>query len=98
MIRSIVRRTTRGRWPAVRPGEVLTCPEVGRRLQSFLDGELDDTTEADLLAEHLDDCKRCGLEADTYRTIKDALAARRQPVPQDSVDRLRDFAHQLTAP
>lgn len=95
MIRSIVRRMTLGRWPDVRSGDALTCPEVGRLLQRFLDEELDDEAEIEMLSAHLDDCKRCGLEADTYRKIKDALAGRRAPVPQESVDRLREFGKQL---
>lgn len=95
MIRSTIRRMTFGRWPTVRPGEALSCPEVGRLLQRFLDGELSDDNEIDMLAAHLDDCKRCGLEADTYRKIKEALAARRTPVPPESVERLREFGEQL---
>jgi anti-sigma factor RsiW len=86
---------TLGRWPAVRPGDTLTCPEVGRLLQSFLDDELTDDDEIEALARHLDDCKRCGLEAETYQKIKDALASRRTPVPQESVDRLREFGEHL---
>lgn len=95
MIRSTIRRVTSGRWPAVRPGEALSCPEVGRLLQRFLDGELTDDTEIDMLSAHLDDCKRCGLEADTYRKIKEALANRRTPVPPESVERLREFGEHL---
>ena len=77
MIRSTIRRMTFGRWPTIRAGEALSCPEVGRLLQRFLDGELTADAEIDMLAEHLDDCKRCGLEADTYRKIKEVLASRR---------------------
>ncbi len=95
MIRSIVRRMTLGRWPDVRSGDVLSCPEVGRLLQRFLDEELDDEAEVEVLSAHLDECKRCGLEADTYRKIKAALADRRALVPQESVERLREFGKQL---
>ena len=73
----------------------MSCPEVGRLLQRFLDGELSDDAEVEMLSAHLDECKRCGLEADTYRKIKDALAGRRVPVPQESVDRLRAFGERL---
>lgn len=95
MIRSTLRRMTFGRWPAVRSGEALSCPEVGRLLQRFLDGELNDDAEIEMLSEHLDECKRCGLEADTYRKIKAALASRREPVPEESVQRLREFGDHL---
>lgn len=95
MIRSALRRLTLGRWPSVRPGDTLSCPEVGRLLQRFLDDELADEVEIELLADHLEECKRCGLEAETYQKIKDALANRRTPVPQESVDRLREFGERL---
>lgn len=95
MIRSTLRRLTFGRWPGVRPGETLSCPEVGRLLQRFLDGECTDDAEIEMLSLHLDECRRCGLEADTYRKIKETLANRRVPVPPESVARLREFGHQL---
>jgi anti-sigma factor (TIGR02949 family) len=79
----------------VRPGDALSCPEVGRMLQTFLDDELSDDVEIELLSEHLDECKRCGLEADTYQKIKDALASRRTPVPPETVERLREFGERL---
>ncbi len=95
MMRSIARRVTGGRWPQVRPGEQLSCPEVGRLLQRYLDGELTAAAEIDALATHLDDCERCGLEAETYRHIKEALASRRPTTPSESIDRLRRFGEQL---
>lgn len=97
MIRRWVRRMTLGRWPAVRMGDALTCPEVGRLLQRFLDGELGDDAEVEMLSRHLDDCERCGLEADTYRKIKSALEGRRTPVPAESIERLRRFGEQLAS-
>lgn len=95
MIRTMVRRMTGGRWPVVQSGDPLSCPEVGRLLQRFLDGELTQEAEVEMLSAHLDECKRCGLEADTYRKIKRALADRLTPVPQESVDRLRSFGERL---
>jgi Putative zinc-finger len=95
MIRSTIRYITLGRWPKPRPGDHLSCPEVGRLLQRFLDGELTDEHDAQLLSSHLDECKRCGLEADTYRRIKAVLASRRLPVPPESVARLREFGEHL---
>ncbi len=95
MIRSMMRRLTGRRWPDVRPGEQLSCPEVGRLVQRYLDGELDNDAEVDALAAHLDDCRRCGLEAETYQKIKDALGDRSVDVPEDSVARLRAFGEKL---
>jgi hypothetical protein len=95
MIRTMVRRMTFGRWPDVRAGERLTCPEVGRLLQRFLDDELASEHEIDALVRHLDDCKRCGLEAETYRKIKDSLEQRRVDVAPEAVARLREFGERL---
>lgn len=82
---SILRRRRRG--PA-------SCREVGRVLQSYLDGVVDDAT-AGRVAEHLEECRRCGLEYETYRSIKQALARRRDRVDPDAVARLRDFGRHL---
>jgi len=74
----------------------LTCPEVGRILQQHLDGEL----RPDLAArvdDHLEDCRRCGLQAATYLEIKQAVRRRGEPLPADAVDRLRTFAASLRA-
>jgi anti-sigma factor RsiW len=73
----------------------LTCRQVGRLLQSHLDGELDDL-RARRVAAHLDDCLRCGLEAEAYRALRSALR-RRLPVDPDQLARLREFAAHLAA-
>ena len=49
-----------------------------------------------MLSQHLELCRRCGLEADTYRKIKQALESRRAEVPKESIERLRAFGEQLT--
>ncbi len=72
----------------------MTCAEVGTILQHYLDGELDDE-RARRLARHLDDCRRCGLEAETYERIKASLAGQRSPVPPDSLARLREFGAKI---
>jgi anti-sigma factor (TIGR02949 family) len=73
----------------------MDCHEVGQLLQRYLDGELDES-RARRLAAHLEDCRRCGLEADTYEQIKASLAHRRaHDVPLDALERLNEFAHQL---
>lgn len=95
MIRMMMRRLTGHRWPEIRPGEQLSCPEVGRLVQRYLDDELESQAEIDALVAHLDECLRCGLEAETYQKIKGALATRTVDVPQDSVERLREFGAKL---
>lgn len=64
-----------------RPGGMMSCHEVGKVLQRYLDGHVDDAEQARRIAGHLDDCLRCGMEAETYQRIKDALAAQRPVVP-----------------
>lgn len=95
MIRMYLRRVTGGRWPSIRPGEQLTCPEVAALLQQFVDDEVDDPVVVDALSAHIDVCAPCGYEAETFRTIKLALAARRRPIEPESVDRLRAFGSSL---
>ncbi len=80
--------------------EMATCREVGRMMQTYLDGELD-RAHADKVTAHLEHCLRCGMEADTYGRIKEALAhvsADGQVHPEDqlAIERLRRFADTLT--
>lgn len=73
------------------------CLHVTRLLQSYLDGELD-APSSRVIAEHLEDCRRCGLEASTYRAIKTAVADGGQgpaSVEPEAVARLRHFAQEL---
>lgn len=70
------------------------CREVGRGLQSYLDGHTDELT-ARRIAHHLERCRRCGMEAEIYAAIKTALTRQRQPVDQQAVARLRDFGARL---
>lgn len=70
----------------------LFCRRVRRVLQSYLDGALEDAT-ARRVARHLEGCRRCVREAETYLAIKDSLG-RRQGSPE-AVQRLRDFGETL---
>ena len=72
----------------------MTCHEAAAVLQQYLDGEIDNATAA-RVASHLDVCRDCGIEAETYERIKSTLATRRADLPDDSVARLRDFAASL---
>jgi anti-sigma factor RsiW len=65
-----------------------------RILQSYLDGHTDEMT-ARRVAGHLEECRRCGLDAATYREIKASLARRAAPPDRDAVERLRAFGVSL---
>ena len=71
------------------------CARVGKVLQQYLDQELDAATASEVLA-HLEECRDCGLEADTYQRIKDSVG-RQADVDPDALDRLRAFADELTS-
>ncbi len=73
----------------------LDCREVARVLQTYLDRELDEHTSRKV-SHHLEDCRRCGLEASTYRELKKRLSDMRRPVDPEVVERLRDFVDKLT--
>ncbi len=72
----------------------MPCGEVGKRLQHYLDGELDDR-RSERLAAHLEDCRRCGLEVATYERIKHSLADHQPSMPADSLARLREFGARI---
>lgn len=74
------------------------CHRSARVLQSFLDDELDAPTTAKV-AEHLEECRRCGLEASAYTTIKAVIAtgdhAHTHRLDPEAVARLEEFARTL---
>ena len=72
------------------------CLRVTRVLQSYLDGEADAATST-MVDKHLEECRRCGLEASTYRAIKVAITET-GPVDAEAVERLRRFAEVLSEP
>jgi Putative zinc-finger len=78
-----------------------TCREVGPLLQTYPDGELDQA-KVGKVAEHLEHCRRCEMEADTDTRIGDSLArvGRDSWVhPEDRlcIERLSRFADALGA-
>ena len=74
----------------------VNCREVGRVLQSYLDGDVE-SDFADKIAAHLEKCKDCGLEYETYSRIKDSLAGQsNDEIDADAIARLRDFGRDLT--
>lgn len=72
------------------------CHEAAHHLQTYLDGEAEPEVAA-RVHEHLETCRRCGLEAEAYRELKHRLAAASPEVDPDSVARLRSFLDDLTA-
>lgn len=77
----------------IRRGQA-SCREVGRRLQAFLDHEVDHRTQ-ERIESHLDDCRRCGLEADAYRAIKASISSRTPELDPAAMQRLRSFGEHL---
>ncbi len=72
----------------------LNCLEVARILQSYLDAE-PGKYSVESVANHLQECRRCGLEASDYRIMKASLASAGQSVPEDSLQRIREFTAKL---
>ncbi len=72
----------------------MSCHQVGKVLQSYLDDELDDDA-ARKVAAHLEDCRRCGLEAETYEALKASLQRGPAGLADEPVTRLREFGERL---
>jgi anti-sigma factor RsiW len=84
------------RWPWHRRAPEqrrMNCMQVVRILQAYLDGQVDEVT-ARRVSAHLEDCRRCGLEAAVYREIKHSLSRRETPA-DEAVARLRGFGEAL---
>ena len=82
-------------WIRRRRGESeANCMQVARVLQSYLDGEVDDLT-ARRVNRHLEHCRRCGLKAETYDAIRDAIVRRARDIDPDALERLREFSQRL---
>ncbi len=73
----------------------ISCTEVARRLQSYLDGELDDDRMAQIRA-HLDACVHCGLDEEVFSAIKSDLNALSAPAESGALARLREFSASLS--
>lgn len=71
----------------------VSCREVGRVLQAYLDNELEN--DVDKVAAHIEACKRCGLEAETYTKIKNALGDPDTELDSATITRLREFGEGL---
>jgi hypothetical protein len=73
---------------------MLRCLRASRVLQAYLDGEADELT-ARHVAGHLEDCRRCGMKAATYRAIKRALRAAGGHPDELALRRLHTFTRSL---
>ena len=73
-----------------------SCVQVARTLQRYLDGDLDEAARA-RIAGHLGLCRRCGLDEQAYRAIKESLARRGTAVRSEPLERLRAFAAEIVA-
>ncbi len=72
------------------------CIEIGRQIQTYLDGGLDPASAAKVSG-HLHACRRCGLTADDYRRLKSALAETSASMPAEPLQRLQALATELAS-
>ena len=77
-----------------RPDEA-TCAEAMRAMQAWLDGMVAEP-EHTRVRRHLETCRRCGLEADTYRVIRASLRSRGRRVDPAAHRRLQAYVDDLT--
>ena len=81
-------------WPMSRLRGVMSCRQVARVIQSYLDGETDIGTGR-AVAAHLELCRQCGMTAATFEAIKTALAHQTPATHGDALDRLAAFVEEL---
>lgn len=72
-----------------------SCREVGLRLQSYLDGELDEN-RVNQIRNHLDACVCCGLDAEAFTEIKSGLAQLGTTSDGDAITRLKEFSARIS--
>ena len=86
-----------GRRPPLHVSADPDCHEVAQVLQSYLDGELA-AQHAGRVAEHLEHCHRCDIEATTVRRVIDAIQRQRPGLDDATLGRLTGVIDQLVAP
>ncbi len=67
------------------------CRQVERVVQSFLDGELR-PDDAEVVALHLRECDRCGLDAQVVREVIAVIRRQRPDLDPEPLARLAGFA------
>lgn len=72
----------------------MSCGDVLKVIQSYIDGEIDADT-ARKVASHLDQCRPCADEEHIYGQIKTSLARRRRHVDMEVLEQLMSFGERL---
>ncbi len=72
----------------------MSCGDVLKVIQSYIDGEIDADT-ARKVAAHLDQCHPCTDEEHLYAQIKASLARRRRQVDMDVLEQLMSYGERL---
>ena len=72
----------------------MSCGDVLKVIQSYIDGEIDADT-ARKVASHLDQCHPCADEERIYHQIKSSLARRRRHVDMEVLEQLMSFGERL---
>ncbi len=72
----------------------INCMHVISVLQEYLDGTLDHD-QAKQIALHIEDCRRCGLEASVFTQIKSVLQGFDAPAERETLEHLRQFGERL---
>ena len=72
----------------------LSCRQVRRTLQAFLDGEVE-PIRAELVAAHLESCSRCQVEAELLTRVIDSLQRLRPDMDLAAYTRLVESTEQL---
>lgn len=76
--------------------DVAGCRQAAELLQAALDDEID-ASSRDRVLRHLEACRRCGLEADTYRAIRTHIGEQYQYPPDEAaIADLEAFGRHLT--
>lgn len=71
------------------------CAQAAERIQEIVDGEVPPGKAARDLERHLKECPPCHQEAETLRTLKQAIARVSSDADPETVDRLNDLARRL---
>jgi len=71
------------------------CAQVEAVLQAYADGELG-PEDGERVAEHLEHCDRCGIEAATVDRVILAIRRQRPDLERDVLDRLGRFVDEIT--
>jgi len=54
-----------------------------------------DPSTVERIEDHLEQCRRCGMEAEVYREIKESLSRSTPAVPELALRRLHRFGEEL---